>query len=334
MSEAEAVAPVAEAPVVEAPEAANDNATPETPVVEGSDLSTEQGQAMADALDGATEAGSDADGNRLYKVTVNGAEVEVSEDEMRQGYQRAAAAGAKFREAKQMRDQLEAEKGKIRQWAKRLKSSPFEALEAEGIDVRAAAEEYFSELLRKEQMTPAERKALEVENKLKQYEAQEAKRREAAKATTYQAEVKEYRARFEGELFAALDEAGISTEDRAAYVPQAAGLLQASLDAEGNTGLTVKDIAAHLIGEETARRERIIGGKWEELGGLEGDDLLGAIPEALQKRIQKAMLGKVKNPSDRGVRVAGKPRVKAEEQTPRKRITSIDEWREHYNLKR
>lgn len=335
MSEVEAAPDVpitgADVPAVEP---ANDNDVPDSGN-ENAVVSTEQAQTAADALDAAVEVAPDAEGNRVFKVEINGQEVEVTEDEMRRGYQRAAAAGARFREAKALKDSVEADRAKIAQWAKQMQADPLRTLERElGPEaLQAAAEDYFAEKLKREQMSPAELKALEMEQELKSIKAKEAQRQKAIEAQTYERKVVEYREKFEGDLFSALDEAGISKEDRAAYLPQAAAMMQASLDDKGNPGLTIADIAGHLLEEERSRTERILGGKWSELSSLEGDALLEAIPESVQKQIQKAMLAKVKNPSELGVRVTGKPRSKAKEDQP-KVVRSFDEWQEHFRAKR
>ena len=332
MSEAQAAADgAAEAVAPETPDAANDNGDVAAPAPEASPegMTAEQGSAMAEAIENAEEVRPG-----VHRVKIDGEEIEVSTEELERGYQRARAAAKRFEEASALRKQLDSEKEQIRGWVESLKGDPITMLEQLGVDMRSKIEEHYSTLLAREQMSPEQRELHDLKAKMRQQESEKAERERQAREQAEQAAATQYRERFTSELTEALDMAGIPADDRAAYIPQAAALMRASLREDGTSALTVQDIARHLVEEEGKRRDRFVSSRFAELQELDGDALLEAIPETIQSKLRAALLAKVKNPAEKGVRVAPpKPKAKPQGQ-PKRRITSAEAFTALLNERR
>ena len=98
---------------------------------------------------------------RLYRVKIDGQEMEVDESELLAGYQRAKAANKRFEEAAKQRKQAE-------HFLKLLRTDPVKVLQHPevGHDVRQLAEDYLAEIIKKEKMSPEEREKAELKEKL------------------------------------------------------------------------------------------------------------------------------------------------------------------------
>lgn len=112
---------------------------------------------------------------KKYKVKDGDDELEVDEDEVVRGYQRARAANRKFEEASQVKKQVES-------FVQALKANPWQALQQLGIDPDEAAYSRVKTKIEREMMSPEEiraqkeREEYELDREeLKKYKEQEAK---------------------------------------------------------------------------------------------------------------------------------------------------------------
>ena len=86
-------------------------------------------------------------GERMFKVKINGEDIEVSEEELKAGYQTRKASDEKFREAAMSKKQAEEFINLLRTNPRKVLSNP-----NLGIDVRKFAEEYLVEQMEDEMM--------------------------------------------------------------------------------------------------------------------------------------------------------------------------------------
>ncbi len=122
-----------------------------------------------------------------FKVKVDNQETEVSEEELVKGWLHAKAANERFQAAAAERKALEAERAKIAEdkaaaesMREAFKKDPWAVLSSLGMsdaDIRNLTEDKLIAFLEQEQMSPEQKKAREMEAKLKEYEAKEADRR-------------------------------------------------------------------------------------------------------------------------------------------------------------
>src|SRR5271165_3687465 len=108
---------------------------------------------------------------RRLKLKLDGADIELSEDEVVQLAQLSAGAQKRFMEASQSRKQTE----DLLQF---LKTNPIEAMRRLGLDPRKISEEHLVSELKKEAESPEQKRIREAEDKIRAYEATEKQRKE------------------------------------------------------------------------------------------------------------------------------------------------------------
>jgi len=111
---------------------------------------------------------------RLLKLKVDGQEFELPESEVITLAQQGKSAGKRFQEAAAAKKEAE-------QIVNFLKANPKEAMRKLGIDPRKFSEDTLMEIITQEQMSPEQRKAIENENRLKEYEAREKQAQEQSR---------------------------------------------------------------------------------------------------------------------------------------------------------
>lgn len=120
---------------------------------------------------------------KRYKLKVDGREEEVEEEEIIRRAQRASAADKRFQEAAEIQKKYQAT-------VEKLKANPWELFQALNMDPHAAAEQLLIEKLKLETMTPAERRAYDIEqenqNLKSRLEMTEKEREEEKKAVEEQ----------------------------------------------------------------------------------------------------------------------------------------------------
>lgn len=111
-----------------------------------------------------------------WRAKVDGAEedVEVDEETIKRDYQKWKASEKKFQEAAQIRKETE-------DYFKELKKDKWKVFKDMGLDPVSAAEELLIERIKMEQMTPAERRAYDLEQENRQYKAELEQERSAKK---------------------------------------------------------------------------------------------------------------------------------------------------------
>jgi hypothetical protein len=205
------------APAATAPKAAEGtNLSAAQPAPAKTDMAKQE--ATAEAQVDSAKAKAEA---RKLKVKVNGAEREISEEDLVRDYQTREAANERFKEAKALRESAEQKYDIVNKILETMKANPREFAErakALGVDPLKLAEDilrpHVQELMEAEaekEMTPEQLKARQMEKKLAEYErkeaeAQKAKELEAQKQKDVerQAVVDKHTQEFSGLIMAAL----------------------------------------------------------------------------------------------------------------------------------
>lgn len=249
---------------------------------------------------------------RKFKVKINGAEQEVSEKELLEGYSTRRAADEKFREAAMTRKQAE-------DFIRLLKEDPAKVLTDPrlGIDARKWAEEFLLKQLEDEMLDPREKELRKYKQQLEEYEAQ----KKAEKEAVEQARVAELQAKYTEEytkdITSALDSSGLPktehTVKRMAYYMHQA--LKRGMDLKA--GDVVELVKQDYISEQRAL-----------YGSLDGDMLLQLIGPDIADKIRKYDVAKVKNPNANAKTPEKQPEPNQERKQSKKPSMSRDEWRE------
>lgn len=247
---------------------------------------------MADAAEGAPGAAETApeqatDGTapaeakeppRRFRVKVDDAEMEVDEAELIKGYSRAKAAHRRFEEASSMRKEVEG-------FLTALKQNPIAVLQdpSLGLDFRKIAEDYLYDQIKREEMSPEQRKIQEYERKLAEMQAERERFERESTEQKITEEQHAYAQKIEAEFTEALESSGLpkttETVRRMAYLKRRA--LDAGYD------MPATDLVVEV-------RESYLEEQRSVLGGLEGDALLSAIDEDILYKIRAAELARLR----------------------------------------
>lgn len=103
---------------------------------------------------------------RMYKVNVDGQELEVDENELKRGYSHRAAADKRMQEASLTRKEAE-------QVLRLFKENPREAFKHLGKDARQFAEEIINSELQEAMLSPQEREMRHYKQELEKYQTHE-----------------------------------------------------------------------------------------------------------------------------------------------------------------
>jgi hypothetical protein len=118
-----------------------------------------------------------------HKIKVDGEEIvvdiESQLDELLAAYSKVKASNKRFEEAAIERKRASEEKAKVEELKNKMKSDPWAILSELGTDPRKMAEDYLIKQLEFDSLTPEQKKALDLEAKLKEYEDREASAKKA-----------------------------------------------------------------------------------------------------------------------------------------------------------
>lgn len=213
---------------------------------------------------------------RRMKLKFDGQEVELPESEVIGLAQRGKVADQRFQEAALTRKQAE----DVIAFAK---SNPTEFFKRTGLNARQWAEEFLMGELKREQMTPEQKKAADNETKLKEYEAerkhQEAKKLEDEKQAAQQKHMQNY-----DKLF--VEALGKSGLPKTAYTIKRMAELQL-VNLKKNLNLDADQLAKVV-------REDYIAEQKQLYGALDGDQLIEILGPELVKKLSKAQIAKLK----------------------------------------
>jgi len=264
---------------------------------------------------------------RKLKLKLEGADIELPEEDVIKLAQQASVANRRFQDAAMSRKETEAV-------LKMLKENPKVAMEKLGIDLRKFSEETLTEIIKREQESPAAKKERELEEKVRSYEAKEAERAEEAKRAELvreeskkrEAATAEERAQITrlDKLFTkALEDSGVPKTPwsiaRMAQLQRVSNKNGWEMPAEQLAKIAREDYDKEF-------QERVSGYKGAD-GALDGDKLISLFGEDIIKAITKAKVKQLKSANPK----FSKP---AESQTEAPPAQDRGSWREFTKRKR
>jgi hypothetical protein len=203
------------------------------------------------SLPGETRAETQA---RLYKVVVDGQEMEVDEDELKRGYAHNKAAAKRMEEAAMTRKEAAA----ILQL---FQENPKEVFRLLGKDARQFAESIINEELQESLLSPEQKENRRIKQQLEQYQIQERLAREQYEREQQEAELARYTEEIQTQIIDTLETAGLPKTERT--VGRIAYYMQAALQA-GYTNVTPKDVIDHVKKDYQYDLKSLLGGLSEE----------------------------------------------------------------------
>lgn len=228
--------------------------------------------------DTAPEEIAPENGKRMFKVKVNGKEQEVTEEELKQGYQTRKASDEKFREAAMKQKQAEEFINLLRTNPKKVLSDP-----NLGIDLRKFAEDYLVEQMEEEMMDPKEKELREAKRKLEEIEEEkkrQAREREEAEA----AELKErFSSQYQTGIIEALQTSGLPKTEHT--VKRMAYYMYQGL--KRNYNLAPKDVVS-MVKQDYINEQKSLYGQ------LDGDMLIELLGPEVAQKIRKHDVAKHK----------------------------------------
>ena len=234
-------------------------------------------QAAASVAANATQgAAAEAALARMFKVTVDGAEREVSEDELRRGYSHGTAAAERMRQANETRTQAE-------QVLKIFKENPREAFAKLGVDAKAFAEQVLSEHMEDAMLTDDQKEMKRLRKWESEMKAKTDSEKAAAQAQAEAAFREQVSQDLQSDIIGALDSSGLPKNEYT--VGRMAYYFEAAISA-GFQNVTAKDIIGH-VKEEYQKDVRAM------LSSVPEDSLLNFLGDDFTKKTVKAHLAKV-----------------------------------------
>ena len=214
---------------------------------------------------------------RKMKLKIDNADVEMSESEVIALAQKGRGADRKFQEAAQLRKEAE-------QTAAYLKANPREALAKLGIDVRKFSEDTLMEILTQEQMSPEQRKAQDMEKKLRGYEKAEKDAKDTRDRQEAEALEGQHMKTFDEMFVKALGESGLP---KTQYTVKRMAELQL-VNIRKGLNLDAAQLAK-LVREDYMSEQKAL------YGAADGDALMELLGPEIVKKLSKAQIKKLKS---------------------------------------
>jgi hypothetical protein len=278
-------------------------------------------------------------GEVKVKQKVNGKDIELSVKEwIDSGGRLGQAAFAKFREAKQMRDDAEGKIGQMRGLIQDAKTNPLSFVRQLGAEAEEALYASLREEFRRQSLPEPERKALDVEERERRLAEQEARLREAEerrKAEEAEAEIgrhaMDFRRKAEAVMTQAMDAASFSSdrEDRVECIERAASHLaqfRAENPRQPITAAVVAEAAKRAmadidrIAQRYAKRLDV-----DKLAELAGNEKMEALRKRDLERLRTQQQSTVTQPARPGTPAKLRPAQKPASMPDLDKITG-PEW--------
>lgn len=216
---------------------------------------------------------------KSFKVKIDGAEQEVSEEELLRGYQTASAAQKRMQEAAMSRKQVE-------EVINLLRKDPFKVLTdpSLGINARELAEKFLMQQL-EDEANPKDAENRKLKQQLEQIEEEKRLARQDEEKRQAEVLIKQHTENYTKDISNALETSGLPktnhTVKRMAYY-MAEGLKR-GLD------LSAKDVVDYV-------RNDYMNDVKELFSSSDGEILLKLLGEDVAKKIRKYDLSRVSNP--------------------------------------
>lgn len=213
---------------------------------------------------------------RMFKVKVDGAEREVSEEELLRGYSHGTAAQERMRQANETRQMAE-------EVLKVFKENPREAFKRLGVDAKAFAEAVLTEHMEDSMLSDDQKEMRRLKNWEKEMRAKEdatKAEQQAAAEAKFREEVSQ---QLQDSIVATLNTSGLPRNEYT--VGRMAYYMDAAISA-GFTNITPADIIGHVKQEYQSDVKNL-------LSSVPESELLTFLGDDFTKKTVKAHLAKV-----------------------------------------
>lgn len=270
-----------------APSAAPSNAAPSSSTPSTSASQTQNTPTGLNLTEGQTSdtngldlAGQDANAaqKKMYKVMIDGAESEVTEEQLLRDYQTAKASAKRFEEGNRLRGQAE-------RFVEQLRADPLSILQhpSLGIDFPALAEQFMYEKIQNEMLSPEERQVRQERAELERYRASEAERVAREKEMRMNQLRDHYANDYTQKFTTALEQTGLP---RTAWtVSRMASYVSQSLQSGYQPDLSE---VAKLVHQDFVTEQKAL------FGSLDGSKLVELLGDDFAKKIRDAEIAKFK----------------------------------------
>ena len=210
---------------------------------------------------------------RLYKVTVDGQEMEVDEDELRRGYAHNKAAAKRMEEASMTRKEAE-------QVLRIFKENPREAFKILGHDARKFAEQLINDDLNEALMSPQEREMRDMKRELETRRGAERAQKEAWEKEQQDRQLAQHAEAIQNDIISTLETSGLPktnyTVGRIVYYMQSA--LQQGYN------VSPRDVISYVKDDYVNDIKSMIGGANEDaIEAFLGSDLVRKVAKSTVK---------------------------------------------------
>ncbi len=240
--------------------------------------------------------GSDGD---LFKIKVDGQEIEVKREEM----VRLAQMGKAGQKA--MQEKAELQKS-MASFIQALKDNPGLVLAEDlGIDITELAQQTLAKKFEEEAKSPEQRRVEEMEAKLQKYEREQKEREEKREKDEFDAEVSKYEQELESQVTDAFTQSGLPRKP--VFLKRMADLLEGAY--ERNLDVSPAKIAK-LIKEDwiNETREALAAFDDDALENTLGGDMLTRLRKSQLKKARAAVPSAKVNTSAASIKVEEKPK--------------------------
>lgn len=211
---------------------------------------------------------------RMYKVKVDGQEIEVDEAELTRGYTHAKAAEKRMSEAAMSRKEAETV-------LRLFKESPRQAMQQLGLDVRKLAEEVIQDELKEAMLSPQEKELRKYKTELERYQTSEKQARAEYEQRQEEAEMARYTEVIQNEIEQTLGVAGLPKTEKT--VGRIAYYMQAALQA-GFSNVTPNDVIEYVKKDYITDIQSLMGGLTEDqIEAFLGADVLRKVAKSTVK---------------------------------------------------
>ena len=226
------------------------------------------------SLPGETKAETAA---RLFRVTVDGQEMEVDEQELLRGYAHNKAASKRMEEASMTRKEAE-------QVLRIFKENPREAFKLLGTDARKFAEQVINDELNEAMLSPQERELRDYKRRVEQYEAESRRAKEEYERQQLEQDIARQTESIQNEIISTLETAGLPKTERT--VGRIVYYMQSALAAGYN--VSPKDVIDQVRADYKADLASLLGGLPEDaLEAFIGSDNYRRIAKSTVKAEKK-----------------------------------------------
>ena len=238
------------------------------------------------------ETPAQAEARRL-KLRIDDREVELDESEVVANYRKGKDSSRLLSKVEQRRQEALKAKAEAEGLLSRLKSDPRGALRELGVDVRKLSESTILEEIELEKMSPAERRAHELQKKLDEHESAKQKAEEEKERAAHEQEVARHKDEFANLFLDVMERTGLPKTSGRFVVARMASLY--AQNEEAGLESSPEEMAAHVMRGLEAEHRGV-------LSGLEGDALLERLGPDVVRKVLGAHLAKVnKKRSERGI---------------------------------